>query len=58
MEDCKPRATPSEQKLNFSADGDIVNVPKYREIIGSLIYAMTLYTRPVLSDKKVVTIPG
>ena len=47
MENCKPKATPSEQKLNFSSDLEITNVTKYREMIGSLIYAMTC-TRPDL----------
>ena len=47
MENCKPKATPSEQKLNFSSDLEITNVTNYREMIGSLIYAMTC-TRPDL----------
>ena len=47
MDNCKPKATPSEQKLNFSDDLEIVDVIKYREMVGSLVYAMTC-TRPDL----------
>ena len=44
MSNCKPRATPSEQKLE--CDGENLTDPRrYRELIGSLIYAMTC-TRP------------
>ena len=47
MKDCKPRATPCEQKLG--CNNDLMTDPKrYREIIGSLIYAMTC-TRPDIS---------
>ena len=44
MSECKPRATPSEQKLETN-DEDPVDPRKYREAVGSLIYAMTC-TRP------------
>ena len=47
MEDCKPRAIPSEQKLSFSTDKEVQDVTKYREMVGSLVYAMTS-TRPDL----------
>ena len=47
MDNCKPRSTPCESKLNLNfgkvCDSDV----KYREIVGSLIYAMTC-TRPDL----------
>ena len=44
MSNCKPRTTPSEQKLE--CDGENFTDPRrYRELIGSLIYAMTC-TRP------------
>ncbi|KAL6490090.1 hypothetical protein MHYP_G00004350 [Metynnis hypsauchen] len=48
MSECKPRSTPSEQKLHFDNDGDIIDPTGYREIVGSLIYIMTS-TRPDLS---------
>ena len=44
MYDCKPRATPSEQKLECSGE-EFGDVKKYREAVGSLIYAM-MCTRP------------
>ncbi|CAB4006890.1 Hypothetical predicted protein [Paramuricea clavata] len=47
MIDCKPRLTPSEQRLEFNC-GELSNARQYREMIGSLIYAMTC-TRPDLS---------
>lgn len=47
MESCKPRSTPSEQKLCFSSGLEIRDVTKYREMVGSLIYAMVC-TRPDL----------
>ena len=51
MADCKPRATPCEQpgpsKQSESADLNL-DTKKYREIVGSLIYATTC-TRPDLS---------
>ena len=48
MGNCKPRSTPSEQNLKFSEDNEVVDVTKYREKVGSLVYAMTC-TRPDLS---------
>ena len=40
MTNSKPRATPSEQKLNFGCK--IPFDPRgYRDVVGSLIYAMT-----------------
>ena len=48
MENCKPRSTVCEAKLNFPTDEyEIVDEVKYREMVGSLIYAMTC-TRPDL----------
>ena len=44
MSECKPRSTPSEQKLEWDGE-DFVDSRKYRELVGSLIYAMTC-TRP------------
>ena len=44
MFECKPRSTPSEQKIE-SIDKDPVDPKRYREAVGSLIYAMTC-TRP------------
>ena len=44
MSECKPRSTPSEQKLEWGGE-DFVDSRKYRELVGSLIYAMTC-TRP------------
>lgn len=44
MTNCKPRSTPSEQKPDFDS-GDSFDSRKYREAVGSLIYAMTC-TRP------------
>ena len=48
MSDCKAKRTPSEAKLNFSANSPSFDARKYREAIGSLIYAMTA-TRPDIS---------
>ena len=51
MADCKPRATPSEMKpssYDSEKTGDSSDELKYREMIGSLVYAMTC-TRPDLS---------
>ena len=47
MIDCKPRLTPCEQRLEFNC-GELANARQYREMIGSLIYAMTC-TSPDLS---------
>jgi hypothetical protein len=47
MIDCKPRLTPCEQRLEFNC-GELTNARQDREMIGSLIYAMTC-TRPNLS---------
>ena len=34
MSDCKPRATPCEQKLNYSDDAEkISDIRKYREAV-------------------------
>ena len=44
MTDCKSRATPSEHKLEQGSD-DLADQMMYREIVGSLIYAMVC-TRP------------
>ncbi len=41
MSDCKAKATPSEQKLNFTDNSPSFDSRKYRKAIGSLIYAMT-----------------
>ena len=38
---CKPRSTPSEQKIDC-IDSNPVDPRKYREVVGSLICAMTL----------------
>ena len=49
MEECKPRKTPCDHNFTFSnTDDKIVNVRFYRELVGSLIYAMTC-TRPDIS---------
>lgn len=45
MRKCKPRTTPSEQKLNFSKDAHPFDTRNYREAIGSLIY-LTTCTQP------------
>jgi len=47
MENCKPRSTPCELKLNLNSDEMYDTFANYREIVGSLIYAMT-GTRPDL----------
>lgn len=44
MVNCKPRSTPSELKIDCT-DSNPVDSRKYREVVGSLIYAMTC-TRP------------
>ena len=53
MSNCKPRATPSELKVKSNRyeeenNNEIENPKDYREIVGSLIYAMTC-TRPDIS---------
>lgn len=46
MTNCKSRATPCEQKLDYSDDAELMDdVRKYREAVGSLIYLATC-TRP------------
>ena len=47
MTDCKTRATPCEQNLEYNSNIP-VDTKKYRELVGSLIYAMTC-TRPDIS---------
>lgn len=44
MSNCKPRSTPSEQKLEFNGETP-VDPRQYREAVGSLVYAM-ICTRP------------
>ncbi|KAL9987803.1 hypothetical protein ACROYT_G002165 [Oculina patagonica] len=44
MSDCKPKPTPSEQKFEFGSENS-VDPKRYREAVGSLVYAMTC-TRP------------
>ena len=48
MTNCKPKSLPSEQKLIFSENAGPFDSTKYREALGSLIYAMTC-TRPDIS---------
>ena len=49
MADCKPHSTPCERIPSVPPESNVIDNPrKYREIVGSLIYAMT-YTRPDLS---------
>lgn len=49
MQDCKPRSTPCEPKLNYTdSDEKLIDPRKYREAVGSLIY-LTSCTRPDLS---------
>ena len=50
MTDCKPRATPCEVKFDDNAHNSepCVDSTKYRELVGSLIYAATS-TRPDIS---------
>jgi len=40
MNDCKSWPTPCKMKLNFSSDTTSECSAKYREIVGSLIYAI------------------
>lgn len=48
MQDCRVRETPCEQKLDYSEDAPkMLDVRKYREVVGSLIYLATC-TRPDL----------
>lgn len=38
MQDCKPRATPCEPKLNYTNSAEVMSdVRKYREAVGSLV---------------------
>ena len=48
MSSCKPRATPCEVNPESHDTDEIIEVTKYREMVGSLVYAMTC-TRPDLS---------
>lgn len=49
MQNCKPRTTPCEQKLNYADNAELMtDVRKYRELVDSLIYLATC-TRPDLS---------
>lgn len=46
MQECKPRALPCEQKLNYSVDANVLSdVKRCREAVGSFIY-LTTCTRP------------
>lgn len=45
MSDCRPRSLPSEQKIQCNDDDELADARRYREAVGSLIYAMTC-TRP------------
>ena len=48
MENCKPRATPCEQNTSYDSNATCMSSMQYRQIVGSLVYAMTC-TRPDLS---------
>ena len=49
MDSCKPRGTPCEMKLDSHSEStEGVDITKYREMVGSLVYAMVC-TRPDLS---------
>ena len=50
MYDCKPRSTPCEQNLNSYSEANVNtdDTRRYRQMVGSLIYAMTC-TRPDLA---------
>lgn len=41
MSDCKLRMIPSEQKLDFTNNVDLIDSRNYCEVIDSLIYLMT-----------------
>ena len=44
MSNCKPRSTPSEQKLEFEGE-TLMDPRRYREAVGRLVYAIAC-TRP------------
>ena len=49
MDSCKPRGTPCEMKVeSYSVNEGTIDIEKYREMVGSLVYAMVC-TRPDLS---------
>lgn len=54
MHNWKPRLTPCEQKLNYTADATLMNhISRYREAVGSMIFDCT---RPDLSCEQTVSI--
>lgn len=49
MQDCKPRATLCEEKLNYTDDTEkMSDAKRYRVVVSSLIY-LTTCTRPDLT---------
>lgn len=49
MQDCRPRGTPCETKLEYAAGAEKMTDPrKFREAVGSLVYLSTC-TRPDIS---------